>query len=141
MEYTNYLEKLKDPRWQKKRLLIMKRDNFECRICHSKDKTLNVHHIIYFDYPKIENPWDYKDDYLITLCNECHNIEKDYKKNIIGELILTGIIKNTNKTLRQIFEEIYFTVNPRDKPINVEFSDSRIRKLYKKSLLKLINNK
>lgn len=62
-----YKEKLKDPRWQKKRLEIMQRDGFQCKGCGSKNKTLNVHHIRYF-----KNPWEGPDIYKITLCEDCH---------------------------------------------------------------------
>ena len=62
-----YQEKLKDPRWQKKRLQILERDDWVCQCCESKEKTLTVHHIIYHN-----NPWDAKDDELQTLCEKCH---------------------------------------------------------------------
>lgn len=64
-----YSEKLKDPRWQRKRLEIMERDDFSCRSCFSREKPLQVHHCYYL--PK-QNPWDYNSDSLITLCEECH---------------------------------------------------------------------
>ena len=32
-----YSEKLKDPRWQKKRLEILERDNFRCQYCGDKN--------------------------------------------------------------------------------------------------------
>lgn len=67
-----YSEKLKDPRWQRKRLEIMQRDGFRCRRCGSGSKTLNVHH---WKYDR--NPWDAKNSDLVTFCEECHqNIEK-----------------------------------------------------------------
>lgn len=65
----DYKEKFKDPNWQKKRLEILKRDNFCCRSCLEDTKTLNVHHI-YYDNKK--EPWEYDNDDLITLCDECH---------------------------------------------------------------------
>lgn len=64
-----YSEKLKDPRWQKKRLEIFKRDDFACLKCESKDKTLHIHHLFYFE--EIE-PWDYPEEFLLTLCEDCH---------------------------------------------------------------------
>lgn len=64
-----YSEKLKDPRWQRKRLEILARDNFECRHCHSKEKSLHVHHKL---YRKGANPWEYEADLLLTLCEDCH---------------------------------------------------------------------
>jgi hypothetical protein len=66
-----YLEKLRDPRWQKKRLLILERDQFCCRSCSDPDSTLHVHHHYYTGC----DPWDIPDDALITLCEECHEEE------------------------------------------------------------------
>jgi len=62
-------EDYSDPRWQKKRLQIMKRDNFRCRRCDRDDRTLNVHHRYYQKGRKI---WDYDDEALVTLCEKCH---------------------------------------------------------------------
>jgi len=42
----NYADKLKDPRWQKKRLKIMERANWECESCGDSEKTLHIHHNI-----------------------------------------------------------------------------------------------
>ncbi len=69
-----YAEKLRDPRWQKKRLEIMSRDSFTCGLCESKSDTLNVHHRFYL---KGVEPWDHPDSCLETLCKECH--EKAHK--------------------------------------------------------------
>lgn len=67
-----YAEKLKDPRWQKKRLEILQRDGFACRVCFDTTTTLHVHHKF---YKRGANPWDYPDESLITLCAECHKDE------------------------------------------------------------------
>lgn len=66
----NYSELLKDPRWQKKRLQVMERDNFTCASCQSSEATLNVHHCV--PYKKGAMPWEYEIDELITLCETCH---------------------------------------------------------------------
>ncbi len=77
---SQYAEKLKDPRWQRKRLTILARDEFTCRDCGSEDKTLHVHHCLYRNNL---DPWDYRDEELRTLCEECHqkraSIEHDVK--------------------------------------------------------------
>jgi hypothetical protein len=65
-----YSQKLLDPRWQKKRLLILQRDQFTCRRCGNSEATLHVHHL---DYKG--EPWDITDSCLITLCEFCHNSE------------------------------------------------------------------
>lgn len=69
---SEYAEKLKDPRWQKRRLEIMGRDEFTCQKCFDSQSTLMVHHRYYI---WTREPWDYPDDLLVTLCGDCHNEE------------------------------------------------------------------
>ncbi len=68
----DYKEQIKSPKWQKRRLEILQRDNFTCQVCGSSDKTLHVHHTVYENGNKI---WEYDDNQLITLCEECHEYE------------------------------------------------------------------
>lgn len=69
-----YSDKLKDPRWQKKRLEIMNRDNWTCKLCGDKGSPLQVHHL---EYSRNGNPWDVEDKHLTTLCDHCHlEVEK-----------------------------------------------------------------
>jgi hypothetical protein len=72
----SYSELLRDPRWQKTRLKIMERDKFQCQRCGSAEKTLNVHHKKYI---KNRAPWDYTDDFLVTLCEDCHKVKHPEK--------------------------------------------------------------
>jgi len=44
---SSYYLKYRDSKWQKKRLEIMKRDKFTCRICGDTESTLSVHHLFY----------------------------------------------------------------------------------------------
>lgn len=82
-----YSEKLKDPRWQKKRLEIMQSDEFKCRICGDTETTLAVHHLKYSG-----DPWNASDDKLITVCEHCHeNIE--LLKDSILDISTLKIIK------------------------------------------------
>lgn len=89
-----YSEKLKDPRWQKKRLEIMQRDNFKCEICGDTESTLVVHHWM---YTKNTDPWDYPNEILSTLCEYCHEEEHEtelteYDKNgILNEFKINHI--------------------------------------------------
>ena len=66
---VSYYEKLKDPRWQKKRLEIMARDKFNCLSCGDDESTFHVHHGVY----NTDDPWDAADYKLITLCEACHS--------------------------------------------------------------------
>lgn len=71
---ATYWEQLKDPRWQRRRLEIMQRDEFVCRICYDAESTLNVHHKHYF---KGRAPWEYEDHELVTLCEHCHEAQHE----------------------------------------------------------------
>ena len=84
MGKNEYYEKLKDPRWQKKRLEIFKRDNFTCQSCFADDITLTVHHLY---YEKGKEPWDYPNQALITLCIDCHRQEAEQQYETEKELI------------------------------------------------------
>lgn len=70
----SYSEKLRDPRWQKKRLEILSRDNWTCQCCSDTSSTLNVHHRHYLAG---REPWDYDDKYLVALCEQCHKNETE----------------------------------------------------------------
>ena len=79
-----YAEKLKDPRWQKKRLEIFNRDNWKCTKCGNDKITLAVHHESYSG-----NPWEVSNDKLTTICEPCHKKEhkiselKKYEEEIV----------------------------------------------------------
>lgn len=73
---VTYSDKLKDPRWQRKRLEIFQRDNFTCRLCADATTELQVHHQQY----KGANPWDADNEFLITLCCDCHGWVESKKK-------------------------------------------------------------
>jgi hypothetical protein len=97
-----YLEKLKDPRWQKKRLEILNRDEFTCQFCFDKESTLHVHHVKYSN-----NPWDINNQYLLSLCFDCHqsveNVKKEFK--IIIEELQTDL---NPEVLNEIIEILKF---------------------------------
>jgi hypothetical protein len=56
-----------DPRWQKKRLEVMKRDEWKCVACEDERSTLHVHHM-YYD----GDLWAVEVQSLQTLCESCH---------------------------------------------------------------------
>lgn len=73
---SNYSEKLKDPRWQEKRLRVFERDGFQCTECPGKG-TLHCHHKRYL---RGCDPWDIDITYLTTLCEGCHELEEELKR-------------------------------------------------------------
>ena len=98
MDYTDLL---RHPKWQKKRLEIMKRDSWSCSACHAEDQPLNVHHRRYIRGRK---PWEYSEQDLITLCDQCHDkthaVHSHYKAlattektRLIGKIIGENVPK------------------------------------------------
>jgi hypothetical protein len=76
---ATYWEKLKDPRWQRKRLEIMERADFSCEECGDKTTTLNVHHKL---YRKGAAPWEYSNDELRCLCEGCHGEHHELRERL-----------------------------------------------------------
>ena len=77
MGSTSYNSKLRDARWQRKRLEVMNRDKWTCRCCgvYGDGVVFNVHHAY---YESGKNPWEYPSDSLVTWCSDCHSIMHDY---------------------------------------------------------------
>jgi hypothetical protein len=69
MDSRTYVEKLRDPRWQRRRLEIFQRDNWTCQLCSRTDLELHVHHL----YRTTKDPWDEPDLHLLTVCQLCHD--------------------------------------------------------------------
>jgi hypothetical protein len=102
---SQYFQDLKNPKWQQKRLEIMKRDEFTCKDCGAKDTELQVHHKV---YTKDAKPWEYNNRTLITLCKKCHeerkwlmeeikkSLESDGRKAMECVLMLTCVISQTH---------------------------------------------
>jgi len=63
-QYKLYLQ---SDEWAERRLRILRRDNYTCRIC-SSTTNLHVHHLTY-DRKYNESDYD-----LITICKDCHEI-------------------------------------------------------------------
>lgn len=86
MANISYSDKLKDSRWQKRRLQILDRDKWACSVCSATHKTLHVHHL---DYEPNTEPWEYPDHYLQTLCEDCHTEYEESKskveRNLLGQ--------------------------------------------------------
>lgn len=74
-------------KWQTKRKVILKRDNYLCQECKRYGKRVDakhVHHIVPIE--EQEDLW-LTDGNLVSLCTECHN--KMHDRNT-GQLTETG---------------------------------------------------
>lgn len=91
-----YQDKLKDPRWQKKRLGIFERDNWNCRLCANPEETLHVHHLYYIQGA---DPWDYPDSALMALCATCHEEAHEAKRVHIESVVIALSRRGTNTQL------------------------------------------
>ncbi len=95
----NYSDLLKSPKWQKKRLEIMKRDKFRCKLCGDTETSLQVHHK---EYINGNAPWEYENSNFITLCEHCHYEVGILKKGEIEICDIISIIKGYSKGTRLI---------------------------------------
>ena len=86
---SKYSDDLKNPKWQRKRLEIMQRDEFRCCLCLDPDKELYIHHLYYLPDTKT---WDYDNECYVTLCEDCHKAYHFDFAKIIG-LIAYQVMK------------------------------------------------
>lgn len=110
MATETYLEKLKDVRWQRKRLAMLERAKWKCECCGNDEKTkpgisLHVHHRW---YSKGVEPWDYHDDCYEVLCEDCHTyVEKNLKTKINHLLLAIPSILLSSITYQvSLFKEV-----------------------------------
>ena len=103
-----YSELLKHPKWQKKRLEVLERENFKCEWCGDGESTLNVHHGY---YQKDCKPWEYPVESLHCLCEKCHTevgrIIKKIKQqlgmvNMSGMLRILGFVLGASSFLSDV---------------------------------------
>lgn len=123
-----YSEKLKDPRWQKRRLELLQQADWTCQNdrCGSKADTLHVHHLF---YEKGIEPWEYEDYQYRILCENCHKkwheemepAVHDLLENIACRSIDPGTIDTIGAMLTSFYyceqrlgyppEEIYYKLS------------------------------
>ena len=87
---TAYENKLKDPRWQRKRLEILDRDDWACTGCGDESNTLHVHHK---RYTKGSEPWEYEGEDLTTLCEECHDYAHGRREKTVVSVYCAGKVR------------------------------------------------
>ena len=74
MTKEEYERLLKSDYWRGYSYSLIKERNFTCEDCgrrfYNERNKLQVHHLVYRD----TNPWSYKPEELVVLCEECHQI-------------------------------------------------------------------
>jgi hypothetical protein len=109
MSKLNYYDKLKSPKWQKKRLETLEDRGFQCEWCGDEENQLHIHHPY---YKKGADPWEYDIDELRCLCEKCHqefhkeekrfddlaNKLKSYNRDLLGHVMgyMAAIIAEDN---------------------------------------------
>ena len=77
------MERLQDPRWQRKRLGVLERAGWKCEGCGTGEVNLQVHHGF---YEREAMPWEYPDAALYCLCDHCHEKAETRKAEAYREL-------------------------------------------------------
>lgn len=103
-----YAEQLRDPRWQRKRLEIMERADFSCENCGNKAQTLAVHHRLYLRGHK---PWEYENDLLECLCDDCHKSKHKLQAELNAVLVMSDDIDQVIGYAKGLYTHI---TNPED---------------------------
>lgn len=112
MKQLSYAEKLKSPKWQKKRLEILNLKGFKCEACGDEENQIQVHHRFYL---KGREPWQYDNDVFQVLCEKCHEKlhAKDKQELIITleEEKLLSLIREIILQDRDFYEDILFVLS------------------------------
>ena len=79
LKRQSYSDKLRDPRWQRRRLEVFEAAGWKCERCGDKGSTLHAHHKFYM---KDWEPWEYAREALLALCEACHHEEHELRECI-----------------------------------------------------------
>lgn len=137
---SSYRQKLRHPKWQKKRLQILQETDFRCGICDNDELELHVHHIY---YEKGKDPWDYPDDALLAVCYECHENRIHGEGGLfrdLPELSQYYVVEYQHiddfrgmRPLREYFDPLFHHTNVSEKFIRILEGElrKRLTKLFK----------
>lgn len=119
----NYKQKLEDSRWLKKREEILERDGRQCQLFSWHTGILNVHHKY---YEAGFEPWEYPNEAMITLCQDCHEKISVAPKQIFCRThgIKTGLLKSALGIRRLIVS--YIESDERGKGIYLSVINGRL---------------
>lgn len=116
-----------DKRWLNKRQQVLRRDNFKCRGCGTKNE-LRCHHSYYISGREL---WEYPLVSFFTLCEGCHS---EFHEKIKGfELVIRDLVKLEEKIKEEI--SIGFVLKNRNsKKLNIVKTTNKKHKLKKVKL-------
>ena len=83
-----YAEKLRDPRWQRRRLQVLDKADWMCEECGDASSEMHVHHKI---YRKGRLPWGYEIWEYRALCLICHRDETQVRQELAELMIYMDI--------------------------------------------------
>lgn len=104
-----YVEKLRDPRWQKKRLEVLDRAGWKCELCGLQSNSMHVHHGY---YRRGAQPWEYHKSTLHALCEFCHLAYVGCDMEDIGSTIARCDMRAIN-TLASVLRVVVRMLNER----------------------------
>ena len=99
----DYKKQIKSAKWQKKRLEILERDYFTCTNCHDDENQLHVHHTYYESDRMI---WEYENESLLTLCNDCHESLHKTKADLKQLIDKNFIYEHDLRSLKLVIDEL-----------------------------------
>lgn len=98
MNKEDFKAQYQDKRWYELSKRIKARDKNTCQMCGRNDRPVSVHHKVYRKGTKV---WDYSDDELICICDDCHEIVTENSKEMYEDYCI----------LKQNFREFGFSDN------------------------------
>ena len=120
-ETSEYQTKLRDPRWQRRRLEKMQEADWQCEICGDDKSELHVHHREY--WPDFE-PWDYPLEQLRCLCRDCHTLShmpQDKIKTYAESIALLPLVETLQNSVFDVYElmdkEQYWAADAEREPV------------------------
>ncbi len=99
-----YLEKLRDPRWQRLSALVKERAGWKCQRCGDDSSNLQAHHKA---YERRLEPWQYEPHKLECLCAKCHK-----RVTSLMDLIRSEVANLSTAAMEKLFLEILDELEP-----------------------------
>ena len=117
MTKEEYERLLKSDYWRGYSYSLIKERNFTCEDCGrqflNERNKLQVHHLVYRD----ANPWSYKPEELIVLCEDCHKkrhgIWEEPEKKTETEQLNQNLAGNARSGENKFNNRSYYPIEPR----------------------------